>query len=158
MGGLAIEIPRIHIDNDYPMAKDDWGYVTSKGHIYLNPRKEGTVGEWTWVLAHCMLHLGMGHFIDIYMDDPAWHTACDIAVTRFLLDSRIGTPPRDVSTAMAFSGSDEVKLYKKFCLTQALDPVRISEPCPLDDRICFGKDEADTMISKRVLPTRFGMR
>lgn len=55
--GLAEEIPRIHLDNSYPMSKDDWGYVTSTGHIFLNPRKDGTIGEWTYVLAHLMLLL-----------------------------------------------------------------------------------------------------
>ena len=59
--GLAEEIPRIHMDNSYPMSKDDWGYVTSTGHIFLNPCKDGTIGEWTYVLAHLMLHLGLGH-------------------------------------------------------------------------------------------------
>lgn len=50
--GLAEEIPHIHMDNSCPMSKDDWGYVTSTGHIFLNPRKDGTMGEWTYVLAH----------------------------------------------------------------------------------------------------------
>lgn len=95
--GLAEEIPYIHTDNSYPMSKDDWGYVTSTGHIFLNPRKEGTVGEWTYVLAHLMLHLGLGHLREDRIHDPVWQQACDIAVTRFLLDSKIGTPPMDVS-------------------------------------------------------------
>ena len=71
LAGLTNEVPRIHMDNSYPMAKEDWGYVTSRGHLYMNPNKEGAVGEWAFVLAHCMLHLGMGHFLDNRMDDPA---------------------------------------------------------------------------------------
>ena len=59
--GLAEEIPYIHTDNSCPMSKNDWGYVTSTGHIFLNPRKDGTIGEWTYVLAHLMLRLGLGH-------------------------------------------------------------------------------------------------
>ena len=90
--GLAEEIPRIHMNNSYPMSKDDWGYVTSTGHIFLNPRKDGTVGEWTYALAHLMLHLGLGHLREDRIHDSVWQQACDIAVTRFLLDSRIGTP------------------------------------------------------------------
>lgn len=95
--GLAEEIPHIHMDNSCPMSKDDWGYVTSTGHIFLNPRKDGTMGEWTYVLAHLMLHLGLGHLQENRIHDPVWQQACDIAVTRFLLDGKIGTPPMDVS-------------------------------------------------------------
>lgn len=95
--GLAEEIPYIHTDNSCPMSKNDWGYVTSTGHIFLNPRKDGTIGEWTYVLAHLMLHLGLGHLREDRIHDPVWQQACDIAVTRFLLDSKIGTPPMDVS-------------------------------------------------------------
>ena len=114
LAGLVNEIPRIHLNNNYPMAKEDWGYITSKGHLYLNPSKEGTVGEWTYVLAHCILHLGMGHCLDICTKDKAWHAACDIVVTRFLLDSKIGTPPMDVSFVKNCSGTDEMKLYERF--------------------------------------------
>lgn len=28
--------------------------------------------EWAYVLAHCLLHLGMDHFRRERMDDPAW--------------------------------------------------------------------------------------
>ena len=114
LAGLADEIPRIHCDASYPMAKNDWGYVTSKGHIYLNPRQEGTIGEWVYVLAHCMLHLGMGHLVEICKDDPVWHAVCDIVVTRFLLESHIGTPPIDVHRVLEYPDAEEMKLYEKF--------------------------------------------
>ena len=112
--GLAEEIPYIHTDNSCPMSKDDWGYVTSTGHIFLNPRKEGTIGEWTYVLAHLMLHLGLGHLREDRIHDPVWQQACDIAVTRFLLDSKIGTPPMDVSGILNTAIADEEKLYRQF--------------------------------------------
>ena len=113
LAGLAEEIPRVHMDGSYPMAKADWGYVTSSGHIYLNPRKEGTAGEWTYVLAHLMLHLGMGHLQEERMSEPAWQQACDIAAARFLLDSKLGTPPMDVSAVPHDSAADEEKLYRR---------------------------------------------
>lgn len=111
--GLAEEIPHIHMDNSCPMSKDDWGYVTSTGHIFLNPRKDGTMGEWTYVLAHLMLHLGLGHLQENRIHDSAWQQACDIAVTRFLLDSKIGTPPMDVSGILNTAAADEEKLYHR---------------------------------------------
>lgn len=42
--GLAEEIPHIHMDNSCPMSKDDWGYVTSTGHIFLKPCAR--MGRW----------------------------------------------------------------------------------------------------------------
>lgn len=111
--GLAEEIPYIHTDNSCPMSKDDWGYVTSSGHIFLNPRKDGTIGEWTYVLAHLMLHLGLGHLQEDRIHDSVWQQACDIAVTRFLLDGRIGTPPMDVSGILNTAAADEEKLYRQ---------------------------------------------
>lgn len=111
--GLAEEIPYIHTDNSCPMSKNDWGYVTSTGHIFLNPRKDGTIGEWTCVLAHLMLHLGLGHLREDRIHDPVWQQACDIAVTRFLLDSKIGTPPMDVSGILNTATADEEKLYHR---------------------------------------------
>ena len=113
LAGLAAEVMHIYCDSSYPMAKDDWAYVTSTGYIFLNPRKRATAGEWTFVLAHCMLHLGMGHFAENRKDDPIWQEACDLVVTRFLLDSHIGTPPMDTSFVRAFQGTEEA-LYERF--------------------------------------------
>lgn len=124
LAGLAEEIPRLHMDNSYPMAKEDWAYVTSRGHIYLNPRKVGTVGEWVYVLAHCMLHLGMGHITERHRDDANWQMACDVVVTRFLLDSKLGTPPMDVSAAQDFHSTDEQKLYERFSTEPSSRPTQ----------------------------------
>ena len=85
--------------DDYPIAKDDWAYVTSQGRIYLNPRREASVRELEYVLAHCMLQLGLGHFVESRMGDSLWIRACDLAVTAFLRDSKFVTPP------MSFQGS-----------------------------------------------------
>ena len=92
LGGLATSV-RVYQDGRVPMARGDWAYVTSQGEIYLNPRREASVSEWEYVLAHCMLHLGLGHFQPERMEDPLWVRACDLMVTRFLRDSRIGKPP-----------------------------------------------------------------
>lgn len=92
LGGLATSV-RVYQDGRVPMARGDWAYVTSQGEIYLNPRREASVSEWEYVLAHCMLHLGLGHFRPEQMEDPLWVRACDLVVTRFLRDGRIGKPP-----------------------------------------------------------------
>ena len=85
----------VHCDDGYPMARDDWAYVTGEGDIYLNPRREAAVGEWVYVISHCLLHLGFGHIREDRQGDPIWNAACDLVVTKFLRDSRIGVPPPD---------------------------------------------------------------
>src|SRR5690606_30745739 len=51
-------------------------------------------GQWSWVLAHCLLHLGFGHLAeDRYATDPAYtHVAC-LAVARFQRAVKLGTEP-----------------------------------------------------------------
>ena len=63
------------------MARDDWAFVTSRGEITFNPAHPGSVDEWEYVLAHCLLHLGMDHFLRERMEEPAWLAACDLLVS-----------------------------------------------------------------------------
>lgn len=86
----------IRCDEGYPMARTDWAYVTSDGDIFLNPRREAAVGEWVYVISHCLLHLGFGHIREDRQGDALWNAACDLVVTKFLRDSRIGSPPPEL--------------------------------------------------------------
>ncbi len=52
---------RVYCSERYPMAKADWSYVTNDGDIYLNPHRKASVGEWEYIISHCLLHLGFGH-------------------------------------------------------------------------------------------------
>lgn len=106
----------VHQDNSYPMARMDWGYVTSKGHIYLNPNRDATMGEWEYVLAHCMLHLGLGQFREDRIHDPLWVRACDLVVTRFLRDSWIGTPPPEFCGELPLPAKDEEATWEQLRL------------------------------------------
>lgn len=38
-----------------------WAVVISTGTVHLNPERGATSGEWAWIAAHCLLHLGFGH-------------------------------------------------------------------------------------------------
>ena len=106
LGGLAASV-RVYQDGRVPMAREDWAYVTSQGSIYLNPNREASVSEWEYVLAHCMLHLGLGHFQPERMEDPLWVSACDLVVTRFLRDGRIGKPPPEFSGELPVPAKSE---------------------------------------------------
>lgn len=94
------------------MAKEDWAFVTSQGEIVVNPSHPGTVGEWQYVLAHCLLHLGMDHFQKERMDNPAWAAACDLAVSAFLRSSRVGTPPPEFQQPFPFPVKGEEQTFE----------------------------------------------
>lgn len=61
---------RVYCSERYPMAKADWAYSTNDGDIYLNPHRKASVGEWEYIISHCLLHLGFGHFQKERMKEP----------------------------------------------------------------------------------------
>ncbi|MDP9793418.1 putative metal-dependent peptidase [Catenuloplanes nepalensis] len=90
--------------DDYPRA----GFALS-GHASLGERRtfatvdvrgqivggkwalRHTEAEWTWVFAHCLLHLGFGHVTTAH-DEFGARAAC-LAVTRFQRAVKLGTEP-----------------------------------------------------------------
>lgn len=101
----------IYDDLDYPIAKTDWAYINSDGCIFLNTRREASAGEWEYIISHCLLHLGFGHFQKERMDDSLWVAACDYVVTKFLQDSHIGTPPPEFRDALPCPVKNEEQVY-----------------------------------------------
>ncbi len=96
------------------------------GDVVLNPDMSHTPQEWSYIIAHCLLHLCFGHFDSSNMpgfyeqqkdgtekwvehcDRKLWNTACDIYITKFLADIKFpgAAPPPPELTA-----SDEKKIY-----------------------------------------------
>lgn len=103
---------RVVCSDRYPMAKDDWAYCTNAGDIYLNPHRKASAWEWEYIISHCMLHLGFGHFQKERMNDPRWNTACNLVVAKFLKDSHIGTPPPEFQIEFPFSVKDEEQAFQ----------------------------------------------
>jgi len=92
----------------------DWAVVSWAGRIHIHPTRRGTPAQWAWVIAHCLLHLGLDHFQE-HADPRAWNLACDEVVASFLSSLKLGTrpegyagPPEDGVSA------DEEKLYKRY--------------------------------------------
>ncbi|MEO8130509.1 MAG: VWA-like domain-containing protein, partial [Bryobacteraceae bacterium] len=87
------------------------------GEIHVHPTRRAEPGEWAYALAHCLLHLGFGHFQG-QAHQREWDLACDIAVYRFLDGMKFGSPPADLADdrdlAKQTSGS-EALLYQKLC-------------------------------------------
>ncbi len=99
-----------------PYLSAGWLRVTSRGQIIVHPTRRETPGSWAYALAHALLHLGFGHFVE--REDPhAWAQACDIAVYRFLAGMRFGEPPARFADHIDpfvrdLPGGDESSLYE----------------------------------------------
>jgi predicted metal-dependent peptidase len=94
--------------------KDGWAVVTLNGVIHLHPRRRGTPEEWLYVLAHCLLHLGFGHF-QPRAREREWNAACDFFAGRFLADLKLGRPPEDMLASLEPIAATEDQLYALFC-------------------------------------------
>jgi predicted metal-dependent peptidase len=79
---------------------DAWAVVSQNGCIHIHPSRRATSEEWIWVIAHCALHLGFGHFQKRARAD-LWNIACDVFVNRFLADLKLGRLPAGVEIPSA---------------------------------------------------------
>lgn len=93
---------------------DGWAVVTSKGRIHAHPARRGEPEEWVYVLAHCLLHLGFGHF-RAESRAREWNAACDCFIARFQSDLKLGRPPEELHVAAEFSSASEERLHREFC-------------------------------------------
>ena len=100
-----------HFDDSYPMAREDWAWVASNGQIYANSHRRAAPQEWAYVLAHCLLHLALGHIREDREGDPLWNAACDCVAARYLADLRIGAPPGELDSPLPPNAREEEKLY-----------------------------------------------
>lgn len=78
---------------------DGWAVVSRSGLVHLNPRRRGTEDEWTFVLAHCLLHLGFDHLENTRVGtgstgcEREWNAAACLAVNVFLRQIKVGKAP-----------------------------------------------------------------
>lgn len=93
--------------------ENGWAVVTRNGYIHIHSTRRGTPLEWVYVIAHCLLHLGLGHFKE-KVDIVKWNTACDCFIARFLSDMKLGQVPADLNYKIDFSASSEERLYQDF--------------------------------------------
>jgi len=93
--------------------EDGWAVVVDSGSIHVHPKRRGESEEWVYVLAHCLLHLALGHFRR-QLRPLEWNAACDVFVARFLADSKMGRPPAELRET-ELPGGNEDHLYDNFC-------------------------------------------
>ncbi|MCG8456248.1 MAG: VWA-like domain-containing protein [Holophagales bacterium] len=91
---------------------DGWLVVDDVGLLHLHPNRLAAPEEWTYVLAHGLLHLGLGHFRTRLHPD-LWNAACDAIVSRFLDDLKLGRRPADIARVADLPTTDENQLYDR---------------------------------------------
>lgn len=97
-------------DDSYPMAKEDWAWVTSNGEIYANSHRRAAPKEWAYVIAHCLLHLALDHIREDKEGDALWNAACDCVAARYLSDLHIGVPPEEMAGPLPSNTREEEAL------------------------------------------------
>lgn len=86
----------------------------AQGVIWFNPHKRHDLGEpeWAFVLAHQLLHLGLGHGPGRQGRDPrAWNLACEHAADNMLYAFKIGKAPHEFEVDLAFANLREEDIY-----------------------------------------------
>jgi predicted metal-dependent peptidase len=91
-----------------------WAVVTSNGAIHVHPTRLGSKEEWAYVLAHCLLHLGFGHFQQ-RTNFREWNAACNYFIAKFLNDLKLGRAPDEYNFSINASTRNEESLYQEFC-------------------------------------------
>ena len=88
--GPLVTRAKLRIIDYQPQIPAMFSTVSSAGDIYANPfNYPRTIGEWTFVLAHGLLHLAFGHVRNARRG-IAWNIACDCVVNEFMARMRIG--------------------------------------------------------------------
>jgi hypothetical protein len=86
----------------------------AQGVVWFNPhtRHELKTPEWTFLLAHPLLHLGLDHAARRLDRDPrAWNLACEHAADNLLHTFKIGRAPHDFAVDTTFAGLREEEIY-----------------------------------------------
>ncbi len=112
------------------LGKGNAAIVSSSGYINLNKDHPLSPDEWAYIIAHCQLHLSFGHFdadrLPGYemtdangkktwrpaFDKTLWNIACDIYITKFLSDIKLGKTRVDPLESYRGPLNDEKSIYK----------------------------------------------
>lgn len=102
------------VSDSYQLCPEDgWAIVTQNGSIHVHPKRRAEVEEWIYVLAHCLLHLGFGHFQQ-KENTVLWNIACDVYISKFLYDMKLGKRPETFGFQIDMPVSSEQKIYEQF--------------------------------------------
>lgn len=103
---------RLHIvrSSQDPHAPDKgWAMVDSRGTIHVHPSARLEAQQWVYVLAHCALHVALGHVRE-HARPREWGVACCMVVDGWLRDMKLGEPPPGYPTPERLPTHDEARL------------------------------------------------
>jgi predicted metal-dependent peptidase len=80
------------------------------GVVRVGRSRKLDAGQWRWVLAHCLLHLGFGHLDDAAGRDRAYQEVACLAVARFQRAVKLGREP--VALPRELPATDEAQLLR----------------------------------------------
>lgn len=93
---LAARVTIYREPDDTNVPAGQWAVVNNNAVIRCHPSRRGEIDEWVYALAHCLLHLGLGHLPRQPPPSlPAYNAAADIAVERFLDSVKLGRRPQE---------------------------------------------------------------
>ena len=92
-----------------------WAIVVDTAEIHVHPTRRAAPEEWAYVLAHCLLHLGLSHF-KVRAKPAEWNAAACACVARFLDGIKLGRAPVELQIHPGtIPTRTEEALYQEFC-------------------------------------------
>ncbi|MGI8912977.1 MAG: vWA domain-containing protein [Chloroflexota bacterium] len=140
---MALHVWRIRREGNH-CPPDGWAVVTSSGELHIHPTRRARPEEWQYVFAHCLLHLGLGHF-QRRQHQREWNVACDYVVARLLSDLKLVAPPDALHLSLDLPGRSEEQLYQQFCdqgIPDQLQRLSTAGPHRDDMRVAVGQQAA----------------
>ena len=124
-------MPRIYTVSKVELGTGTMCVVSSDGTLRANEEYSLSPKQWSYVLAHNILHLAFGHFDSekmpgytitsengtqkkiIECDTHLWNMACDIYISKFLADIKFGQGIHDDPMhIISENPGDELKIYQ----------------------------------------------
>ena len=110
--GPLVQRAKLRVIGYEPQTAGMFATVQGNGEIFANPYNHPrTIPEWTFVLAHCLLHLAFGHTHQAGRG-MLWNVACDCVVNEFLARMKIGTQPEGTLRLPSGMPNNEDKLFQ----------------------------------------------
>ncbi|MGD0091817.1 MAG: hypothetical protein ABSE73_18035 [Planctomycetota bacterium] len=123
---------RLHVLDYEPQVAGMFVTVSSGGDVFANPfNHPRTVAEWTFVLAHALLHLAFGH-VQKARRGILWNIACDCVVNEFLNRMKIGAQPEGLLRLPPGLPNDEEKLFTIWSQDRSPPPGRTANGTAMD--------------------------
>ncbi len=112
--GRLLDNVKVYRSDENKCPSHGWAVVHSSGAIHANRKRVAESEEWSYVIAHCLLHFAFDHF-QTKRYQKEWNIACDAFIAKFLKDVKFGRPPEELRGDFALGAQDEERLYDKIC-------------------------------------------